>query len=141
MRGDVIIFIIIYLLIKMSSQLRSFTVVSARSPRGCRSRPSLVGGRYLSRSPAAAAKKALSQACRGRKTGGQCSFVVEMRETTQGSLKKSRKYKVKRVKDPIVVEHNGEEVVHKYRTEAKAYKKSQRRCRRKASPKRSRRSQ
>jgi len=103
---------------------RSFTVATIKSPgKKSRSRKSAEGGRFIASTPSAAARKAVTAACRGRKAGGLCTFTVEMHETTQGGKGKNFKYKIKRVKDPVTVIHNGEEIVHNYRSVVKSLNK------------------
>ena len=100
---------------------RSFTVATIKSPgKKSRSRKSMEGGRFIAKTPSAAARKAVTAACRGRKAGGQCTFTVKIRETTQGGKGKNFEYRVKRVKDPVTVVHDGEEIVHNYRSIVKS---------------------
>ena len=98
---------------------RSFTVESLCAP-GKKRKSARKGGRFLAASPAAAARKAVNKACQGRKKGGQCSYNIVMRETTQGGTGKEMKYKVRRVKDPVTVERDGEEITFNYRTVVKS---------------------
>jgi len=102
------------------SDKRSFTVVRVRNSNGQLLRR-FNGGRYLSSTPMNAAKKSSSQICREVNVKGQCSFVITLRETTQGSKHDEYCYKVRRVLDPVTVVHNGVEITHKYRVEAHAH--------------------
>lgn len=99
---------------------RSFTVESVHNVHGKKIR-NAEGGRFLSSTPVSAARKVVSQVCRTINVHGQCTFIVTVRETTQGSLKKSYCYKVKRILDPVVVERDGVEIEYSYRVEAHAY--------------------
>jgi hypothetical protein len=95
------------------STKRSFTItnVSGRVKSG-----NNLGGRYLSSTPASAARKAGTQICRSNKIKGQCKLVITIRETTSGSSKKEFKYKFSRVKDPVTVVRDGVEVTYNYKT-------------------------
>ncbi len=76
-------------------------------------------GRYLSKSPASAARKAGNRILKQK---GQMSTHVHIKETTQGSLKKSYKYLIRRVKltKQKKVQLNGKTVSYKYKTIVKA---------------------
>jgi hypothetical protein len=95
---------------------RSFTIVHVSTGTGKVKGSSNLGGRYMSHTPSGAARKAGSQVCRATKIKGQCSLVVTLKETTAGSAKKEFKYRVKRVKDPVTVVRNGQEVTYNYKT-------------------------
>jgi hypothetical protein len=101
----------------MDSQDRSFTV-EAFYKSGSKLRTS--GGRYISSTPAAAAKKAFSQYYRNHKKSGRFSLEVHIRETTSGSGHKTFKYKVTKVPDQTEVERDGETIVYKYSTKIRA---------------------
>jgi len=75
-------------------------------------------GRFLSSTPAGAARKAFSHASRGMK--GRVSLEVHMRETTQGSKHKVYSYKISRIHDPITVTINGDDITYKYQTKVKS---------------------
>ena len=83
---------------------RSFTVLSAYKHGGCETKSH--GGRYVSNSPLGAAKKAFNELCRVKRIRGRCTLVLEMRETTSGSAKKTYRYRLKRnkLKNPITLE-------------------------------------
>jgi hypothetical protein len=99
---------------------RSFTVEAIyRSGKKLRKD----GGRYISETPANAAKKAFSQVFRNMSTSkksGRVALEVHMRETTSGSAHKIFKYRVSKINDETEVEINGETVVYKYVTRVKA---------------------
>ena len=95
---------------------RSFTVVHVESSKGKSKSKSNEGGRYISSSPAGAAKKAFSQICRESSIKGVCTLVMTVRETTAGSDKKVYKYKMKRVLKKKPVELKGRTV--KYEVKA-----------------------
>jgi hypothetical protein len=99
---------------------RSFTVERVENVHG-KKLARFNGGRYLSSTPVGAAKKVVSHVCRSIDVHGQCTFIVTVRETTRSSLNKSYCYKIKRVLDPVIVEHDGVEIEHAYRIEAHAY--------------------
>ena len=85
---------------------RRFTVHEARKSNGCPTKFKSKGysGIYESKTPSGAAMKALTQLCRAKKTKGQCTLFLTMREITQGNNKKANGedklycYRVKREK-------------------------------------------
>lgn len=79
---------------------RSFTINDAKHAEGCKSKfkNKDYTGDYVNNNPNAAASKAATQLCRVKKIRGSCTLYVEMREKTQGSKKKTYKYKVSRKK-------------------------------------------
>ena len=81
---------------------RSFTVVDANKHGGCSTK--FIGGRYISKSPFGAAKKAFTELCRVKDIRGVCSFIITLKETTSESNKKLFTYKLnrKKLKEPIV---------------------------------------
>lgn len=80
------------------------------------------GGRYLSDTPSSAARKAFTQAYRHTRTTGKLSLEVHIRETTQGSLHKTYKYKVSRVKNPTAADwiDSSESIVFNYTTKIRS---------------------
>ena len=84
------------------SGFRSFTVVDANKHGGCSTK--FMGGRYVSRNPFGAAKKAFNELCRVKNIRGVCSLVITLKETTEGSKKKVFTYKLnrKKLKNPII---------------------------------------
>lgn len=101
----------------MDNKDRSFTV-DALYMSGRRLRTT--GGRYISLTPAAAAKKAFSQYYRNHKKSGRFSLEVHVRETTQNSSHKIFKYRVSKIKDEREVIKSGEAIIYKYTTKIKA---------------------
>lgn len=98
--------------------MRSFTIESVYSGK---SKLKYSGGRFMSDMPMSAAKKALSQVCQTYKKPGVCSYVITIKETTQGSKNKSYSYRVSRKKDlKEVMLKNGETITFKYITKAKS---------------------
>ena len=95
---------------------RSFTVVKVTDTNDKEKGKKNLGGRYVSKSPDAAARKSANRICRKSKTKGRCSLKVTVQETTKGSKHKEFTYKVTRKFDPVKVIVNGEEVVYKYKT-------------------------
>lgn len=85
---------------------RSFTIEFAAHVDGCPTKFSRgdYSGRYISRTPAGAAKKALTELCASKRIKGACTLFLKMRETTQGSAKKEFMYNAKRVKLPEPIE-------------------------------------
>lgn len=103
----------------MSSH-RSFTIVSVTTHTGHVKGKENLGGRFVSRTPAGAARKAAGQICRSSKIKGQCTLNIKLRETTRGSKGKEYTYSVKRVRDPVTVERDGVEITFNYRTKVKS---------------------
>ena len=118
---------------------RSFKITHASTVNGCKTKiPHHT--RYISSSPKAAAKKALTTLCSRKSIHGKCTLIITVKETTNDSHKKSYTYKVTRTKlDKPIVLANG--VTFHYKTSAhKAIpRKPSRSCRRQ-SPGRMRRS-
>lgn len=111
-------------MVKSSSgkaNLRSFTIVNVSKHNGCKTK--FRGGRYLSRNPASAAKKAFNEHCRVKRIRGVCTLHVTVEETTQGSKHKRFTYKLNRRKlqEPIVrFEGSPNEYKIQYMVHAKA---------------------
>ena len=96
---------------------RSFTVITINKS-GKKTRTD--GGRYISKSPSSAARKAFSQYYRQHKTSGQLSLEIHIKETTQNSSGKIFKYKVSKIKDPKDISR-GKQIIHyEYTTKVKA---------------------
>lgn len=118
---------------------RYFKITHASTVNGCKTKiPHHT--RYMSNSPKAAAKKALTTLCSRKSIHGKCTLIITVKETTNDSHKKSYTYKVSRTKlDKPVVLANG--VTFHYKTSAHKARprKPSRSCRRQ-SPGRMRRS-
>lgn len=109
---------------------RSFTVLELLKPgqknkKGTMKKTSLtagVGGRFISKDPMGAAKKAFTQACREKKIKGQCTLVIKVQETTAGSSKKVFVYKAKRIKrkEPLILTRGGVDIKIQYDVEIKS---------------------
>lgn len=94
---------------------RSFTVVNVEgSPAKKKS-----VGRYISKDPSGAAKKAASQLFR-KKSAKKITFTI--RETTSGSAKKTYDYVAEKelLKKPVVRVINGVIIENKYKISVKA---------------------
>jgi hypothetical protein len=100
---------------------RSFTIVHVEDVNGKIKGKKNLGGRFISDSPSSAARKAVSRICRESAIRGQCTLIVHIRETTQGSAHKEYRYKGKRVLKPVTVNRGGEEITYRYSTKVKAY--------------------
>lgn len=95
---------------------RSFKITNVTNSNG--EKLGFEGGRFISRTPASAAGKAGSQIC---KETGTNSLVITIQETTSGSTKKEKRYTYNRVKDPTLVNHNGVDILHEWKTIVRAY--------------------
>ena len=86
-------------MVKSSSgktNMRSFTVSNVTKHGGCSTKYN--AGRFISRTPAGAAKKAFNQFCRQKNIKGVCTLFVTVKETTQESKHKEFTYKCSRQK-------------------------------------------
>ncbi len=83
-----------------------------------------MGGRYVSKTPSAAARKAATKLFKKASKGTQSKVTFCLRETTADSAKKEFHYVATRVKlaKPLVRVINGVEIVNRYKTEVKAAK-------------------
>ncbi len=97
--------------------MRSFTTVSAH--RGSKNL-NLSGGRYISDTPVAAAKKAFSQIVQTNDFRGKVSLKITIKETTRGSAHKEYTYKVSKVPEITEVDLNGTIVRYTFTTKVKA---------------------
>ncbi len=99
---------------------RSFTVVDAARSDGCKTKFTIKGsgGRYISKDPEGAARKAFSRLCHRKRIRGQCAMIITVQEQTQGSNGKTWTYKLNREKLATPIELNGR--VIEYRPVAKA---------------------
>jgi hypothetical protein len=112
----------------MSSN-RTFTIHDATTVNGCRTKIPHES-RYNSSSAEGAAKKAHTVLCGRKHVKGVCTFIITMRETTQGSNKKLYTYKVTRHKleDPVELS-NGVMFEHEVIARKAHRKKKSRNCR------------
>lgn len=97
---------------------RSFTIESINKTKG--GRVNYTGGRFLSDTPAASAKKAFSKAYHHLNAKGPLSLKIKIRETTQGSDHKIFEYRVTRKTERVEVERGGETIVYGFTTKIKA---------------------
>ena len=101
---------------------RSFTVLEVGKHGGCKTKFG-GGGKYVSKNPGSAVKKAFKELCRIKRIRGVCTLVVTIRETTQDSKKKVYSYKCqsKKLAQPkIMMEGTNSEFVIEYKIEAKS---------------------
>lgn len=95
----------------MDSSDRSFTVIAmVKSGK----KLGVSGGRYISKNPYSAAKKAFSQYYREHPVSGRFSLEVHLKETTQNSSHKIFKYRITKVNEPKVVIRDGQTIQYKY---------------------------
>lgn len=97
---------------------RSFTIESISRTRG--GRVNYTGGRFISETPAGAAKKAFSKAYHSINATGPLSLKIKIRETTQGSLHKIFEYRVTRKAEKMQVERDGEIITYNFTTKIKS---------------------
>lgn len=104
---------------------RSFKIVSAKKANGCNTKfPA--ESRFISRTPASAAKKALTALCSVKKIRGVCTLYITVKETTRGSSGKHFTYicKRKKLRTPKVIKNKSGKVMYKveYESVCKAHK-------------------
>ena len=112
----------------MDQGKRSFAVIDARKSAAGKKVKFSEEGRYVSRTPVSAAKKAFGRICKDRKMKGKCSMIVTVQETTRGENGNVFSYKVERskLKEPIEITRGGgllgggQTIVIKYGVGAKA---------------------
>jgi hypothetical protein len=97
---------------------RSFTITNIQKPNGAR--VNYKDGRFLSATPAGAARKAFSRAYRMMRGTGPMTLNVMVQETTRGSAGKTFGYKVMRVAEKKTVMRDGVPVTYKFATKVKA---------------------
>ena len=100
---------------------RSFTVIDVGKHGGCKTK--FNGGKYISKNPGGAAKKAFKELCRTKRIKGVCTLIVTIRETTKNSSKKVYSYKLNRrklAKPLIMMEGSNKEYLIEYKTESKS---------------------
>ena len=93
---------------RLNDGLRSFKIVAYGSKvRSLPHRYAIVkvrkGGRYISKTPMAAALKMHTRICRTEKISGFCWFKITLRETTKGSAKKEFSYIATQRRRPLGV--------------------------------------
>jgi hypothetical protein len=90
---------------------RSFTVIDVTDPRYRISKSASIGGRFLSNTPAGAAKKAAQKACQFSGVNGPYSFQITIQEKTRGSHGNIYRYSVQRERSNRTVFRAGQEIV------------------------------
>ena len=116
----------------MSSD-RTFTIHEVTTVHGCKTKKPH-NSRYHSSTPESAAKKAHTVLCGRKNVKGTCTFIITMRETTQGSNRKLYTYKVSRHKlDEPVELSNGVVFDHKVVARKAKSKKKSKNCRHQSS--------
>lgn len=98
---------------------RSFTIDSIHKYPGG-SKINYTGGRFISDTPSAAAKKAFTKAYHHLHAKGPISFKICMRETTRGSSKKEYLYRVTKKSEKVEVERDGELITFNFSTKIKS---------------------
>jgi hypothetical protein len=101
------------------SGYRSFTIAGAAKRAGVATKG--LGGRFINRSPADAARKAFTELCRIKKIRGICTLFVTMKETTKGGRNNGKlyTYKLQRnklAKPMIMLEGTEKEFVIEYKS-------------------------
>ena len=104
----------------MIKKERTFKVVDVRKQDGCSTK--FKPGRYVSSTPAGAAKKAFSELCRVKDVRGRCALYVKIAETTQDSKKKEFMYHMQRhtLEKPLIYKANGKEIRVRYKNTSKS---------------------
>jgi hypothetical protein len=100
---------------------RSFTVVEISKHGGCPTK--FNEGRFMSRTPAGAAKKAFNEHCRLKNIRGICALHVTLKETTQGTPDNLFTYKLQRhkLKEPLIrFKGSNKQFLIEYKTKIKS---------------------
>ena len=97
---------------------RSFTIESINKYGA--GKINYTGGRFISETPSAAAKKAFTKAYHHLKAKGPMSLKICVRETTQGSHKKEYYYRVTKKSQKVQVERDGETITYNFNTKIKS---------------------
>lgn len=92
---------------------RSFTILEIQSNN--KNINKKIGGRYISKTPSGAAKKAFSKILNKNKDK-YFKLVLKIKETTRNSKNKEFTYNLSRVfkKNPKIVNINGKEIIYNY---------------------------
>jgi hypothetical protein len=96
---------------------RSFTIESVHTAKG--THVNYKDGRFLSATPAGAARKVFSRAYRAAKGRGPMTMKVAVRETTRGNEGKVFTYNVMRVAQKRQVERDGQLITYNFATKVK----------------------
>ena len=98
---------------------RSFTLTHIKGDK-----TKISENRFVSSTPASAAKKAFTRICRDKKISGVCSYQISMKETTRGSNEKVYKYDLKRekLKKPLIVQRGEVKIKIEFETKIKSVK-------------------
>jgi len=108
---------------------RSFTTVSVLKNNTCQTKFSQ--GRFVSKNPLGAAKKAFAGFCRTKNIKGVCSLTVTVQETTHQSKGKTFTYKLirRKLKEPrVFFKGQANEYSITYEVVGKAVKKPSAKC-------------
>jgi hypothetical protein len=107
---------------------RSFKVIGmksgAQAVKGSYKSTTCYEGRYISDTPRGAASKAFSAHCHAKNIRNQCTMVVMIQETTQGSNHKIYQYRAKRKIVNKTVVRAGKEFTFKYENSLKSLRKN-----------------
>ena len=99
---------------------RSFTIVNIK-----RTNNDLIdyfNGRFISNSPSLAARKAFTKAYNSLDTKRNLTLIVTMKETTQGSAKKTFSYEISRINEESEVEIDGKLITFSFKMNVRACK-------------------
>lgn len=98
--------------------MRSFTVINVEDKEGLNMQDSL-GGRYLSKDPSSAAKKAGSSICRQNYINDEISFELTLRDTTKSEKTYNQvyTYNYMRLYNPKTVMRSGKKIAYKFKSE------------------------
>ena len=107
----------------INSNKHPYKVVSVLHTNGCKTK--FKPGRYESRSPAEAAKKAGSQLCSHKEIHGRCSLIISLERTDMPNNKQTQRktyhYEVhkKKLDKPKKVKIKNKIIIYKYNMTAK----------------------
>jgi hypothetical protein len=87
-----------------NKELRSFAVSDVQNVDGCVSK--FRAGRYTNRAPSGAAGRAFTRLCNLKNIRGKCTFIVTVKDTTQGHKCRGKEYTYKlertKLKKPVI---------------------------------------
>ena len=98
---------------------RSFTIAGTAKRAGVATKG--LGGRFINKAPADAARKAFTELCRIKKIRGVCTLFVTMKDTTKGGRNNGKLYtyklqRKKLAKPMIMLEGTDREFVIEYKS-------------------------
>lgn len=98
--------------------MRSFTIDSIVTTSGLK--VGYTDGRFISNRPSSAARKVFTKVLQNDTTQYK-TLIINVKETTRGSMNKMFTYSVSRLNTPITVNRNGMDITFKFSTKVKSH--------------------